>query len=145
MNIKMGCIDGFAQYSQFETLAEFNKHMEMWLLELKKNFSKSEYVGLKRLVRFSAKVPGVCNAKIGTMVKAIHDEAKGHGISRATFKRMINKAKELGLLTVYETARKNGSQSSNLYVFNRCPLAEPPKQEKLNHPKETNNHSKTKN
>ncbi|WP_246141219.1 hypothetical protein [Bacillus marasmi] len=129
MNIKMVNIEDFAQYSQFESLAEFNKHIEMWMMEVKKCCSKSEYVGLKCLVRFSAKVPGVCNAKIGTMVKTIHDDANGHGISRSTFKRMIKKAIELGLLTVHETTRKNGSQTSNLYIFNRCPHAEPPKQE----------------
>lgn len=144
MKIKMGSVDEFAQYSKFESLAEFNQHMEMWMLDVKKQFSKGELVGFKRLVRFCAKVPGVCNAKIGTMVKATHDQSNGHGISRATFKRMIQKAIQLGLLTVHETERKNGSQSSNLYVFHRCPLAEPPKQEKLSHQKKTNNLSKTK-
>lgn len=145
MNLKMGIIDEFARYSQFESLAEFNIHIEMWLLELKGKFSKAELVGLKRLTRFSAKIPGVCNAKIGTMLKAIHEEYKGSGISRATFKRMIGKAKKLGIVTVYETARKNGSQSSNLYIFNRCPIAEPepPKREKLNHLNKTINLSKT--
>ncbi|MDF2788297.1 MAG: hypothetical protein K0S25_1338 [Bacillus sp. (in: firmicutes)] len=145
MNLKMGSIEEFAGYSHFESLAEFNIHMEMWLLELKGEFSKAELVGLKRLTRFSAKIPGVCNAKIGTILKAIHEEHKGNGISRATFKRMIGKAKKLGILTVHETARKNGSQSSNLYIFNRCPLAEPPKREKLNHLNKTINLSKTKN
>jgi N-acetylglutamate synthase-like GNAT family acetyltransferase len=94
---------------------------------------------LKRLVRFSAKVPGVCNAKIGTLLKAINEDYQGNGISRSTFKRMTIKAKELGILTIHETERKNGSQSSNLYSFNRFPQSEPPKAEKLNYPKETNN------
>ncbi|WP_066069929.1 hypothetical protein [Neobacillus soli] len=143
MSIKSGNIEGFEQYSQFETLKEFNRHMELWLLEHKTDFSKGELVGLKRLVRFAAKIPGVCNAKIGTLLKAIHDEYHDNGISRSTFKRMINKAKALGIFTAYETERKNGSQSSNLYVFNRFPVSEPPKQETLDHPKETNNLLKT--
>lgn len=143
MNVKSGSIEGFESFSQFESLKEFNRHMEMWLLEYKIHFSKGELVGLKRLVRFSAKIPGVCNAKIGTMLKAIHEEYHDNGISRSTFKRMIAKAKEVGIFTVYETERKNGSQSSNLYVFNRYPVSEPPKQETLNHPKETINLSKT--
>src|SRR3954453_5621772 len=143
MNLKSGKIEGFAQYSQFSSLKEFNTHMEMWLVEYKEKFSKGELVGLKRLVRFSAKIPGVCNAKIGTILKAIHAEYNNNGISRSTFKRMILKAKELGILTVYETERKNGSQSSNLYTINRFPSNEPAKEETMNHPKEASNLLKT--
>lgn len=143
MNIKSDCIEVFEQFSQFTSLKEFNTHMEMWLLEHKHDFSKGELVGLKRLVRFAAKFPGVCNAKIGTMLKAIHKEYNDNGISRSTFKRMILKAKDLGVITVYETERENGSQSSNLYVFNRFPVSEPPKEETMNHPKETTNLLKT--
>lgn len=117
----------------------FNTHMEMWFLQHKGDFSKGELIGLKRLVRFSAKIPGICNAKIGTILKAIHAEYHENGISRSTFKRMILKAKEWGIITVFETERKNGSQSSNLYQFNRFPSNEPPKVEIMDHPKETNN------
>jgi N-acetylglutamate synthase-like GNAT family acetyltransferase len=143
MNIKSGKIDGFEQYSQFSSLKEFNTHMEMWLLEVKQELTKGERVGLKRLVRFAAKIPGVCNAKIGTILKAINEDYNDHGISRSTFKRMVLKAKDLGILTVYETERKNGSQSSNLYIFNRFPKNEPPKAKTLNHLNKTNNPLKT--
>ena len=67
------------------------------MLDYKKEFTKGELVGLKRLVRFSAKIPGVCYARIGTVLKAIHEEYHDHGISRSTFKRMIGKAKALGI------------------------------------------------
>ncbi|MCQ6280022.1 hypothetical protein [Bacillus sp. EB600] len=144
MNLKAGKIDEFEEFSQFKQLKEFNRHMEMWLLEYRDAFSKGELVAFKRLVRFSAKIPGVCNAKIGTMLKAIHDEYNGNGISRSTFKRMILKAKELVMISVYETGRKNGSQTANLYVFNRFPKNEPPKKEEMDHPKETSNLSETK-
>jgi translation initiation factor IF-3 len=109
----------------------------------KQEFSKGDLIGLKRLVHFSAKVPGVCNSKIGTLLKAINEEYQGNGISRSTFKRMTIKAKELGILTIHETERKNGSQSSNLYSFNRFPQNEPPKAKKMNQPKETINLLKT--
>jgi hypothetical protein len=142
-NIKSGSIECFEMYSQFESLQEFNHHIEQWLLETKHTFSKGELVGFKRLVRFSAKIPGVSNAKIGTLLKAIHEEYHNHGISRSTFKRMIQKAIKLGIFTVHETERKNGSQSSNLYVFNRFPSNEPPKQQPSNHPNETSSLSKT--
>jgi hypothetical protein len=145
MNLKSGRIEGFEQYSQFESVKEFNTHVEMWLAVKKQEFSKGELVGLKKLVRFSAKVPGVCNAKIGTLLKAINEEYQGNGISRSTFKRMIIKSKDLGILEIYETERKNGSQSSNLYSFQRFPQSEPPKVKKLDQPKETNNLLKTNN
>jgi hypothetical protein len=89
MNLKSWRIEGFEAYSQFKSVKEFNTHIEMWLAVKKDAFSKGELVGLKRLVRFSAKVPGVCNAKIGTVLKAINEEYQGNGISRSTFKRMI--------------------------------------------------------
>jgi hypothetical protein len=143
VNLKSGRIEGFEGYSQFKSVKEFNTHVEMWMALKKQEFSKGELVGLKRLVRFSAKVPGVCNAKIGTLLKAINEEYQGNGISRSTFKRMTIKAKELGILVIHETERKNGSQSSNLYSFNRFPQSEPPKANKLDHPKETNNLLKT--
>ncbi|MBT2682265.1 hypothetical protein [Bacillus sp. ISL-37] len=144
MTIKSGVIEGFEGYSQFSSLEEFNIHLEMWLAVHKHDFSKGELVGLKRLSRFAAKIPGVSNAKIGTVLKAIHEEYNELGISRSTFKRMIIKASNLGIFTVHETERKNGSQSSNLYVFNRFPNSEPPKKKKMNHLNKTILPSETK-
>lgn len=144
MTIKSGKIEAFAEFSKFKDLKEFNTHMEQGMLLHRSDFAKGELVGLKRLVRFSAEVPGVCNAKIGTMLKAIHEEYNENGISRSTFKRMIQKAIKFGIMEVRETERKNGSQSSNLYVFNRFPSNEPPKGGKMNHP-ETINLSKLEN
>lgn len=109
-------------YSQFDHLEEFHEHVTLWMVLLKSKFTKSEQIGLQRLVLFAEKLPGVCYAKIGTMLKSIYEDRGDLGmISRASFKRMIQKAIKLGLITVYETVRKNGSQSSNLYVFNRYP------------------------
>jgi hypothetical protein len=127
MNHKSGRIEQFDSLSCFTSLTQFNTHMEMWLAVYSHGFSKGELVGLKRLVRFAAKIPGVCNPKIGTVLKEIHDEYEGNGISRSTFKRMIQKAIKLGIITAHETERNNGSQSSNLYVFQSFPKSEPPK------------------
>lgn len=144
MTIKSGVIENFEGYSQFGSLKEFNLHMEMWMTEHKKDFTKGEMIGLKRLVRFAAKIPGVANAKIGTVLKAIYEESGEMGmISRSTFKRMIVKAGKLGIFTVYETERKNGSQSSNLYVFNCYPIIELLTEEKLSHHNKTIIPSKT--
>ena len=62
-------MERFEEYSQIKSLTEFNYQMDMLLLECKREFTKGELVGLKRLVRFSAKVPGVCNDKIDTILK----------------------------------------------------------------------------
>src|SRR5699024_6428481 len=128
--MKSGNINNFSYLSQFDNIKDFNNNIEQWMLDIKDKFTKSELVALKRLIRFSAKVSGVCNAKIGTIVSATH-EKDGAGISRSTFKRMIIKAKNLGLISVHETVRKNGSKSSNVYAFNRfCVQVEPSKVEK---------------
>lgn len=143
MTIKSAVIESFTEYSQFGSLKEFNNHFEMWMADKKRFFSKGELIGLKRLARFAAKVPGVANAKIGTVLKAIYEEYGEMGISRSTFKRMILKASEMGIFTVYETARKNGSQSSNLYVFNRFPMNELPDGDQLSHQYKTSIPSET--
>jgi hypothetical protein len=137
MAIKSAAIENFEEYSQFGSIKEFNNHFEMWMVEKKRYFSKGELIGLKRLARFAAKIPGVANAKIGTVLKAIYEEYGEMGISRSTFKRMILKASKIGIFIVYETERKNGSQSSNLYVFNRFPINELPDGEKLSHQNKT--------
>lgn len=140
--MKMASIENFNHLSQFKDLKDFNNNIEQWMIDIKSMFTKSELIALKRLIRFSAKVAGVCNAKIATIVSATHNDAVG--ISRSTFKRMINKAKEQGLLLVNEAVRKNGSKTSNVYVFKRfCGQAEPSESQKLNHPIKTNNLSKT--
>ena len=114
-------MEQFGSFSQYQTLKEFKDNVGQWLLDYKSEFTKGELVGLTMLVCFSTQIPGVCHVKIATFLKAIREEGQNHGISRDTFKRMIKKAKAIGILTVYETVRENGSQSSNLYVFNHFP------------------------
>ncbi|MDF2039346.1 MULTISPECIES: hypothetical protein [Cytobacillus] len=146
--MQSGNIENFKHLSQFKDIKDFNNNIEQWMIDIKGEFTKSELIALKRLIRYSAKIVGVCNAKIGTVVSATH-EKDGVGISRSTFKRMVSKAKEIGFLMVKETQRKNGSQSSNVYVFNRFissfeASSEPPIEEKLNQHK-TSNLSKSNN
>ncbi|MFH7820073.1 hypothetical protein [Neobacillus thermocopriae] len=132
MNLKSGNMEQLKAFSQFESLKEFNAHFEKWLVNHKRDFTKGEWVGLKCLARFAAKVPGVANTKIETILKTIHEEYNENGISRSTFKRMTQKAIQLGVLTVLKTERENGSQSSNLYIFNRYPIDESSKEKLLN-------------
>lgn len=122
MSIKASTIDAFVGYSQFDHVEEFREHVTLWIVEYKSNFTRNEQIALQRLILFAEKVPGVCNAKIGTMLKSIYEERGELGmISRSSFKRMLQKAIKFGIITVYDTFRKNGSQFSNLYVFNRYP------------------------
>lgn len=145
MNTIAGSIEQFQHYAQFRNTEEFNRHMEMWLLEAKHDFTKSEMIALKRLIRFSVKHNGISNAKIGTILKAIHELDTKVGVSRATFKRMLVKAKTKGMLVTIETTRKSGGQASNLYIFQRHPYFDPPSDEKLNHQYKANNLLKTEN
>ncbi|WP_318507037.1 hypothetical protein [Bacillus sp. T3] len=119
IRLKMNEFDPLERFSKFESVEDYQLHMELWMGKYKQVFSKSELVGFKWLMFFSEQIPGVCNTAIGTMLSTIHEDIYDHGISRTSFKRMINKATSLGILTVFETQRENGSQGSNLYVFNR--------------------------
>ncbi|PWW20213.1 hypothetical protein DFO73_11627 [Cytobacillus oceanisediminis] len=149
--MKQGNIESFSNLSQFRDIEDFNNNFEQWMLDIKREFTKSELIALKYLKRYCAKVAGVSNAKIATITKTAYEN--NQPVSRSTVKRMVQKAKNLGLLNVYETERKNGSKSSNIYVFNRFVKAEEPsisvnaepsKPEELN-PPQTDNLSKTNN
>jgi hypothetical protein len=113
-----GRIENFKEYSKFSSIKEFNNTIEMFLAEHKKDFTKGELVAFKRLVRFAAKYAGVANAKIGTLLKTINEKLKGFGISRSTFERMLRKAKDLGILTIENTAKSKGGKGHNVYIFN---------------------------
>ncbi|MFJ7746945.1 hypothetical protein [Peribacillus sp. NPDC097295] len=64
------------------------------------------------------KFVGVAQAKIGTLVKAINEKLNGYGVSRSTFERMLRKAKELGILSIENTAKAKGGKGHNVYIFN---------------------------
>lgn len=142
MSITAGPMEKFQSYAQFTNAKEFNRHTELWLADLKWDFTKSEVIALKRLIRFSVKYNGISNAKIGTVLKAIHELDTKVGVSRATFKRMVVKAKTKGMLVTVETMRMTGGQTSNLYIFQRHPSFnrfDPPSGQKMNHPNKTSN------
>jgi hypothetical protein len=119
--MQSGRIEDFKELSQFRDLKDFNHHFEQWMTDLKDQFTKSETIALKRLVRFSAKIPGVCNAKIQTIVSATHKHSEMGGISRSTFERMLRKAKKFGLIHVLHTQSQNGRQGHSVYVFQKYP------------------------
>lgn len=112
-------IENFNQYSNFKDLQEFNEAIRNFLTLHKQDFTKSELVAFKRLVRYSAKVAGVSNIRINSLLNAIRLKDFSFGISESTFHRMKRKAIKLGILEVKEVFRKNESQSSNLWVFKR--------------------------
>ncbi|PAD39839.1 hypothetical protein [Terribacillus sp. 7520-G] len=138
--MQQGNLDQFQSYSQFNSLKDFNNSMEQWLLHIKqeKLLTPSQVIAVKALSKWCAKIPGISNARICKIVAStwLNDKI---GISRSTFKRAISKCVEFGLLEVHNLSRKNGSQSSNLYVFqpfttiyDKTKQNEPPKQ--LNQP-----------
>lgn len=153
--MKSGNLGQFKHLSKFDSLKQFNSAMEQWYIDIhqQKLLTKSEMIALKRLVRFSASVFGVCNAKISTIVSATHNDTVG--ISRSTFKRMLLKAQEMNLITIHHTFN-HGKQGHSVYVFNEYPsknesdlnslydTLEPLQQEEIEPPK-TSNLSKTNN
>lgn len=112
-------IEKFSEYSNFKDLEDFNETIRNFLTLHKEDFTKSELVAFKRLVRYSAKVVGVSNVSINTLLAAIKLKDFSFGVSESTFHRMKRKAIKLGILEVKEVFRKNESQSSNLWVFKR--------------------------
>lgn len=132
-----GLIQKFKDLSRFKSLKEFNNHIEQWMVDYKKYFTKAELQAFKRLVRFSCKYKGIANAKIGTMLKYNYEIEGGNGISRSSFNRMLAKAKQFGILNVIHTYRKaehgRVKQSHSVYVFNSYfSTIEIPTKEKLN-------------
>ena len=121
MKLKSEVVEQLEVFSLFQSEIEFEQHMEGWLQKVRHDLTRGEMMALKMLMQFSKNVPGVCHEEIGHMLEAIREEVDCLGISRATFKRMRRKANALGILTVYETARKDGSRDCNLYVFHHYP------------------------
>ncbi|SDC80325.1 hypothetical protein SAMN05421663_104156 [Terribacillus halophilus] len=134
-------LTNFKSYSQFKTLKQFNSSNEQYFVDIIKDklLSKSEIIALKALIRHCATVFGVSNARQCKIVSSTHKD--GIGISLSTFKRAINKAKKIGMLNVHALSRKNGSQSSNLYVFNPYPQKQKERvnKRKLTYQNNTNN------
>lgn len=114
--MKSGHISQYKHLSNFRDLKDFNNHFEQHMVDFKASFTKGELIGLKRLVRFSVTVPGICNAKIQTLVAACNELGE---ISRSTFERMLKKAKQFGIVQVINTQKGNGKQGHNVYVFNQ--------------------------
>ncbi|MGF9850391.1 hypothetical protein COL11_09940 [Bacillus anthracis] len=138
--MQAGNIANFSHLSQFRDLKDFNNNVEQWMIDIKEEFTKSELIALKRLIRFSAKVPGICNAKIQTIVAATHDGTIG--ISRSSFERMLRKAKALGFIEIHNTS-KRGYQAHNVYVLTPYPTKEVVQSENIDVPIKANNPSKS--
>lgn len=121
IGMKSGRIEDFKHLSKFRDTKDFNNHIEQWMIDIKDQFTKSELVALKRLIRYACKFAGVSNAKIQTIVAATHKDTIG--ISRSTFERMLRKAKKLGIVKIQNT--KRGSfQGHNVYTFLPYPSKE---------------------
>lgn len=113
--MRAGNIYQFKYLSQFRSVKEFNEHKERYLQLYPDRFTHSEFIAFEVLTQFSVVVPGVANAKIATLVSAC--QGKQGGLSRATFVRMLRKAKTTGFLTVYKTYRSSGGFAHNVFVF----------------------------
>jgi hypothetical protein len=88
------------------------------------------------LSQYSVVVPGVANAKIDTLVEKSVD--KDGGVSRASFIRMLRKAKKAGILVVHKTYRASGGFAHNVFVFQRF---DPPHETEVIHREEVGTQS----
>jgi hypothetical protein len=113
--LRAGNIYQFKNLSKFKSVTEFNNQKEKFLQYHPDLFTRSEVIAFEVLSQYSVVVPGVANAKIATLVSAC--SGKQGGISRATFVRMLRKAKTAGFLKIYKTFRSNGGFSHNVFVF----------------------------
>ncbi len=118
----------YDKLSKFQSLKEFNNHFEQAMLHLKGHFTKSEYIALNKLRKFAADISGVAWCRLQRAVAGTHQDDT-FGVSRATFERMLRKAKKLNLITVINQARKNKWQKHNVYVFNRLDEINIPEEE----------------
>ena len=115
--MKSGRIEQFAHLSQFSSVEEFNETIAIVMDMFGKKFTKGERIAFKVLTQFAVKEVGVCNARIAKLVQAC--QSVDGGISRSTFERMLRKAKNFGILSIYHTIREKGGFSHNVYVFHR--------------------------
>lgn len=104
--------------SKFTDINDFNNNFEQAMIDVKSEFTKSEYIALNKLRKFAANVVGVAWCKIQKAVASTH-ASEMFGVSRSTFDRMLRKARRLNLITVINTQKANNYQAHNIYVFNR--------------------------
>lgn len=112
-----GKLENIKDFSQFNSIREFNKNIKIFLAAHTTDFTKSELIAFKRLVQVSAKNAGVTHTKIETLVKRCNKKMNGFGISRSTFERMLLKAKNLGILLIKNTEKSKGGKGYNIYIF----------------------------
>ncbi|MFJ7665307.1 hypothetical protein ACIQXW_23395 [Lysinibacillus sp. NPDC097162] len=104
--------------SKFTDISDFNNNFEQAMIDVKSEFTKSEYIALNKLRKFAANVVGVAWCKIQKAVASTH-ASEMVGVSRSTFDRMLRKARKLNLITVINTQKANNYQAHNIFVFNR--------------------------
>ncbi|MGA4721085.1 hypothetical protein [Fictibacillus nanhaiensis] len=124
--MRAGNIRQFASLSQYENVQEFNDHKRDFLEHHAGLFTNSEFLAFELLSQYSVVVPGVANAKIDTLVD--RSAEKGGSISRASFIRMLRKAKNAGIIVVHKTYRASGGFAHNVFVFQRF---DPPSETKV--------------
>lgn len=109
----------YKNYSEFSSLEEFNKSIEMFLAVHKSIFTKREFLLFRRLTKYGAQVFGVATASIATILKATEKYDDVGGVSESTFHRMRRKAVKAGILSVTKTTDVFGRQSANIWIFQK--------------------------
>ena len=109
----------YADHSQFNDLADFNRNFEMWAADIKKHIPKRQYNFLIALKRFMAKVPGVSTAKYSTVVTAANEKYE-LPTSRRTAERIMPVLHRFGIVKMYDTKMKRTSlRGANIIIWER--------------------------
>jgi hypothetical protein len=124
--MQQSSIESFQSFSQFTSLKDLNNNIESFLSVHKKDFTRGELFCMKSLLRFSVRVCGLSNISINKLLKSVSEKFKK--VSEATFHRFKRKAIKLGILVVKPLHRGNGSQSSNLWIWQRYIQNDTPKE-----------------
>lgn len=131
-------IQQYHSFSKFNSVEEFNKHIEMFLASCKSEFTKSEFIAFRRLTKYCVKVAGVAIASVRTFLRAIQDKDWPNGISESTFHRMRRKAIKSGILKVIERKQSKKNNSTNIWVFQKYE----PEKRKVDTPYQTETRTK---
>lgn len=108
----------FKELGVFESVAEFNKHYEMTMGDLKKYLVGARYEFLHMLKKYMCKVPGLANATYKTVIDQAN--AKKKVTSKTTVTNLMPLLEKFGIIKMYETKNsRTNLKSANIIVWQK--------------------------
>ncbi|GEK33092.1 hypothetical protein [Kurthia sibirica] len=108
----------FKELGVFESVAEFNKHYEMTMGDLKKYLVGARYEFLHMLKKYMCKVPGLANATYKTVIDQANTKKKV--TSKTTVTNLMPLLEKFGIIKMYETKNsRTNLKSANIIVWQK--------------------------